>query len=154
MVCSPVVRRPVFDSCHSAIFRPNARSAATLGVLTLLLLGCGSASAQDQERLIVTNNTGRSITYKYRATYNDGNGSDQRYFAVDHTEGKTLALTAARVESYGILLRLPDGSQHKLSVQQGPYEIRIAENPFGGTKVYYAVLDGKGQTVPVSGAPH
>ena len=134
------------------------RSGAIVGVFTLLLLHWGSASAQDQEGVVVTNNTGRAIEYKYRAKYNDGNGSDRRYFKVSHADGKTLVLSAAEVQSYGILIRLPDGSARNLIAQQGPFRIQVAENPLAEFttpgKVFFDVLDGKGKSALGSAAPY
>lgn len=144
MMISDAVRRSAAQICFCATSRSVMRCVAMVGAFTLLLLACGSASAQGQEGIVITNDTGRSIEYQYCANYNDGNGSDRRYFAVAHAAGRTLALRAAEVQSYGILLRLPDGSARKLFAQQGPFKIRIAENPFSD-KVFFDVLDREGQ---------
>ena len=129
------------------------RSLALVGFAALMLVfQSGPVSGQKPEQIVITNATGHALNYRYRATYNDGNGSDKKYFGVNHDAGKTIALPAAGVPSYRILIRLPDGSASYLGAQQGPFQIRVAQKPFGGTKVIYVVLDANGQNVPLSAA--
>src|SRR5688500_17662546 len=87
---------------------------------------------EEQAQILVTNRSSTTVSYRYRAIYNDGNGSAERYFSVRHADDETLELKAAGVPLYGIVVRLPgDGTEwgRKLYAHLGPYELRAGQNP-------------------------
>lgn len=116
--------------------------ALILGLLALSVAYPDSISSQETSgTILVTNNGDATVSYRYRAIYNDGKGSDRRYFSVQHKAGGSYSLAAAGVPDYGIVLRIPSDQARwgrKLYAQLGPYQLRANGD----------IHDAKGRKVP------
>jgi hypothetical protein len=136
------------------------RAVLAVSMSTALVLAAARgerAGAQEQPtKIVVTNNTGSTLSYRYRTNYNDGKGGKKRYVTITHKDGSTLALPAMGHPQldYGIVVRFPDDGRwcRLLFASLGPYEFRKgALCPITNSPVI-EIYDAKGTKVPLTTA--